>query len=521
VVVASYPEADRIIKAVAAADPMGPPPDPEAEPQDADNWGPIRLGTLPPAEPFATGILPPAVARLVDEGAEAIGCPPDFLGLPVLAVAGGTVGRSVSLLLKPGYFVSPTIYAGCVGPPSDGKTPAMKVAAAAVRSIDDDLARDHAKAVEQWKQANIGVSKGSCPPAPKPRRIDIDDATMEVLPLILGDNPRGLIMIRDELTAFILGMNQFKGGKGNDRSNALKIWSGDRIVKDRVNHENNAPIRCPHPSLSILGGLTPDMLGSLVDPRGRADGFIDRFLLVYPDPLPVADWSDRGIPDDVAGDWRSLIARLWMRPLDFKDGRDVPHVAYFTAKGKSRWEELYNEHSAEMNAVDFPPFFRGPWGKLREYAGRLTLILTLMHHAADPTADALGVPKVDANRVDDAWRLIGYFKSHARRIHAAIASGPGTGEARAAKAIVEWIQSGRLLTFKERDLKQARRWINAEDLDAALADLAKQNAIRPFEAPASNPRAGRPRSPTYEVNPSLLISQNPQNFQNPVGRDLF
>ena len=73
---------------------------------------------------------------------------------------------------------------------------------------------------------------------------------MEVLPLILADNPRGLIMIRDELSAFILGMNQFKGGKGNDRANALKIWSGDRIVKDRVNHENDIPIRCPHPSLS-------------------------------------------------------------------------------------------------------------------------------------------------------------------------------------------------------------------------------------------------------------------------------
>ena len=154
-----------------------------------------------------------------------------------------------------------------------------------------------------------------------------------------------------------------------------------------MNHENNIPIRCPHPSLTIVGGLTPDMLGELVDPKGRADGFIDRFLLAYPDPLPVADWSDRGIPEDVADDWRSLIARLWMRPLDFKDGRSVPHVAYFTPEGKARWVERYNAHSAEMNAPDFPPYLRGPWGKLREYAGRLTLILTLMHHAADPTAD--------------------------------------------------------------------------------------------------------------------------------------
>ena len=106
----------------------------------------------------------------------------------------------------------------------------------------------------------------------------------------------------------------------------------------------------------------------------------------------------------------------------------MPHVAYFTPEGKARWEERYNAHSAEMNAADFPPFLRGPWGKFREYAGRLTLILTLMHHAADPTADPLIVPDVGPRRVDDAWRLIAYFKSHARRVQAVIACGPGTGE---------------------------------------------------------------------------------------------
>jgi hypothetical protein len=499
-------ERDReaIIKAIADIDPKGPPPAPEA-----DSWLPLSLEKLPPVELFPTDVLPFSTTRLVTEGADSIGCPPDFLGLPILAVAGGTIGRSVNLMLKTNYFAGATLFVGDVGPPSDGKTPALMAVAAPVRAIDDELSLEHTKAVEQWKLANTGTPKGSWSPAPKPRRIDIDDATMEVLPLILGDNPRGLIMIRDELTAFVLGMNQFKGGKGNDRSNALKIWSGDRIIKDRVNHENHVPIRCAHPSLTILGGLTPDMLGSLIDPRGRADGFIDRFLLAYPDPLPVADWTERGIPADVADDWRSLVARLWMRPLDVKNGQPVPHVAYLTVKGKARWEERYNEHSAEMNAVDFPPFLRGPWGKLREYAGRLTLILTLMHHAADPLADPLAVPQVGGNRVDAAWKLIDYFKSHARRIHAAIACGPGTGETRAAKAIIEWVQAGRMPTFNEHDLKQARRWIGQEDLDAALAALTKQNAIRPRQAPPANPKGGRPPSPAYDVNPSLLVAQNP------------
>jgi hypothetical protein len=245
------------------------------------------------------------------------------------------------------------------------------------------------------------------------------------------------------------------------------------------------------------------MLGELADPRGRSDGFIDRILTAYPDPLPVADWSDGGIPDDVVDDWRELIARLWMRLLDVKAGQLVPHVVLFTSNGQARWEELYNAHVAEMNVAEFPPSLRGPWGKLREYAGRLALILTLMHHAADPMADPLATPKVGPDRVDDAWRLIDYFKSHARRVHAAIAQGPETGEMRAVKAILQWIQAGSLLTFKERDLKQARRWIEQEDLENALSYLNARHAIRSCPAPQTGSKGGRPSS-SYEVNPALL-----------------
>ena len=502
---------DTILRAVADTDPMKPPPAVGSAPPSND-WPPLSLEELPPADPFPVDVLPEPAARLVREGADAIGCPRDFLGVPTIAVAGGTVGRSASLMLKSGYFASATAFMGCVGPPSDGKTPGLKAVADAVRAIDDELAAEHAQAVELWKLDAAGLPKGTKPPpAPKPRRIDIDDATMEVLPLILADNPRGLIMIRDELSAFILGMNQFKaGGKGSDRANALKIWSGDRIVKDRVNHEGNAPVRCPHPSLTIVGGLTPDMLGELLDPRGRADGFLDRFLLCYPDPLPVPGWTDRGIPEGVAVAWRSLIAKLWMRPMDAKDGRPIPHVVRFTPEGEARWLERYNAHAAEMNAPDFPPHLRGPWGKLREYAGRLTLILTLMHHAAwclaDPDADLLAIPNAGPDRVDGAWRLIAYFKAHARRIQAAIASGPVDGPARAVKVIVEWIRAGHRASFTESEISQARRWIKGDDLTDALSFLTGRGAIRERPTPQPGPKGGRPPSPAYDVNPALLTS---------------
>jgi hypothetical protein len=500
---------DQIIKAIADVDPMKPAP-PASAPPSSHGWPPLRLDALPRVEPFPVDVLPDAAARLVTEGADAIGCPRDFVGLAVLVIIAGTIGRSVSLLLKSGYFAVSAIFGGCVGPPSDGKTPALKAAAAAVRAIDDTLADKFARDMEQWNDEVSKLKKGDKPPLqPKLQRIDVDDVTTEMLPVLLSENPRGLLMTRDELTALVLGMNQYKSGKGNDRAVTLKIWSGDRIVKDRVGHENREPIRCPHPCLSIIGGLPPDMLGDMADAKGRADGFIDRFLLVYPDPVPVAGWSERGIPGDVAKDWRDLVARIWMRSLDIKDGKYVPHAMFFSPAGKAQWEKRFNAHADEMNDEAFPPSLRGAWGKLREYAGRLTLVLTLMYHAADPTADPLDVPSVGPRQVDDAWKLIDYFKNHTRRVYAVISRGPVTGEARAAKAIVDWVRSGRLSVFTEHQFKQARRWVKDEDLTAALSYLTGRHAIRIRQAPKNSPKGGRPSSPSYEVNPALFGARNP------------
>ena len=122
---------------------------------------------------------------------------------------------------------------------------------------------------------------------------------------------------------------------------------------------------------------------------------------------------------------------------------------------------------------------------------------------------------VCAERVDDAWRLIAYFKSHARRIHTAIATGPGTGEMRAVKAIVDWIRAGQRASFTAHEFKQARRWVKDDDMAGALAYLTGQHAIRPRPAPKTGPKGGRPPSPSYDVHPALTITQNSQNPQYP------
>ena len=117
---------DRIILALADVDPTGPPPEADADDDEAaDDWGPIRLGTLPPAAPFPLDVLPIPARDLAEAAARSIGCPVDFPAVATLAAASGLVGRSACLLVKPGYFASASVYVAIVGGPSSGKSPAL------------------------------------------------------------------------------------------------------------------------------------------------------------------------------------------------------------------------------------------------------------------------------------------------------------------------------------------------------------------------------------------------------------
>jgi hypothetical protein len=97
----SHDDPDALVRAVADADPTGPAPGPDEE---DDDWPALRLGEQPAVEPFPVEVFPTAVAEFIRSVAAAIGCPPDFVGLPLLVVAGAAIGRTVSLRLKKGYF---------------------------------------------------------------------------------------------------------------------------------------------------------------------------------------------------------------------------------------------------------------------------------------------------------------------------------------------------------------------------------------------------------------------------------
>jgi Protein of unknown function (DUF3987)/Bifunctional DNA primase/polymerase, N-terminal len=449
---------------------------PEAMVETDDEWGPIRLGALPPAEPFPLDVLPSPALDLAEAAARSIRCPVDFPAVATLAAASGLIGRSTSLLVKDGYPESACLYLALVGGPSSGKTPALGYALAPLKEIGRELYEKWRMDLATWEQESE-AERGKKPTL---RRIDTTDPTTEALARILAANPRGgPIVTPDEMTKWVMSMNQFKGGKGGDRPFWLSVWSGVEVIVDRSKHADE-PIMARHPFLTVAGGMTPGMLGELVEGKGREDGFTARILFAYPDRVP-RPYSEEGLPERVVRAWRDLSRSLWQRPMCVLDGKPTPHEVMMTPEARREWARSCQAHRDELEADDFRDSLEGPWGKLETYAARLALILHLMDLAADPARPADDEPPELPRRIiDDAWRLVSYFKAHARRVYAAMGGKAGNGDENV-QALLKWIIRNERVEFSTRDINHDLR--RFRDHDAELVDaldwMTARHLIRP------------------------------------------
>ncbi len=503
------PESNDLIDAVAVVNPADPAP-------EDDGWERPQLEKPVPVEPFPVDIYPDVVARLIRQGATSIGCPADFLGMAVLPVAGAAIGQSVNLRIKEGYFVSAAFYVANVGKPGDGKSPALKAVVSPLWRIDEeahktyleekteferareayemakkDMHRSRTRVTAQHHQSeggdaldDDGVSEGAesaslpvPPPRPIPRRSVVDNVTTESLAPILSDNPHGVLGVRDEFTALVGSFNQYKSGKGTDRQFYLSAWSGEPITIDRKSNPDQMPIRVPHPFLGLVGGMPPDMLGELAEGKGRDDGFIDRILFAYPDPMPKPGWTKQGIDKQTKTDWADLVRQLWQLPMRVYEGEECPYNINFAPEAEKIWEEWFNDHHAEQNADDFPDWLRGPWAKLEQYAARIALTLHMLHWGADPMRSE-AVPDVPPQRMRNAVRLVNYLKSHTHRVRSLMrVKEKGSDGGEHVQTILKWIRRrpvGALLlrTRLDPELPALQRAVQRSSCGPGMASTA-------------------------------------------------
>ena len=174
------------------------------------------------------------------------------------------------------------------------------------------------------------------------------------------------------------------------------------------------------------------------------------------------------------------------------------------------WEDWYNDHLAETEAADFPDSLVGPWSKLVSYAVRLALIVHLLR---DACGEKVG-EDVDAESLDRAFRLIAYFKSHARAVYDHLQLPKKLGRI---QKVIAWIRGQDKPECNPSDL--ARNEVagirTRSEAEAVMKELANLGYGRLEERKARN---NRKVTMVHHASPASWVGSGQVGRGNPTRR---
>lgn len=243
---------------------------------------------------FPTGVFPKAISDYIRGYARAIGAPHSFVGMGVLAAATVcSAGRR--LVVKRGYQEHPNLYMCIVAPKGWAKSPALKGPLRPLTDIQGVAARRHQFAMAEWqKELNEAHDRGErreieARRPEEPVQYIFSSGTTEGLKrtlqsLDLGHEPPHLLYNRDELNGFFGDLNAYRQGAGSDQELFLSLYNGDDICQRNV----GVQLYVQGATVSMVGGIQPEIFQSTMTDERHANGLFDRYLFTITNDFPPA-----------------------------------------------------------------------------------------------------------------------------------------------------------------------------------------------------------------------------------------
>ena len=486
---------------------------------------------LAPVESFNSDFLPDALAPWVEDIANRLQCPTDYVAVAALTSLGAVIGRRIGIKpqAKTDWIEIPNIWGCFIGRPGMLKSPAMNEALRPIHHLEAESAKEneivqqaHAAGLDAYKlrrevsrsllkdklkagnnpNTDIKIDLGDEPKEPPAIRFRTNDTSYEKLGELLIDNPAGILIERDELISLVKQLD--RDDQSNARGFYLSGWSGqmpytfDRII--RGHHHIDAVC------LSVLGNTQPARIAEYIHRANYGgaggDGLIQRFnLLAWPDA--PADWKNvdeypnREAREKAWGVYQrvSKIDESAALKLGAEKGPyDKVPALRFDEGAQKDFLDWRTDLERRLRSGEFSPAFERHLAKYR----KLVPALALMNHLADR-----GEGLVSHRALLKALATAHYLETHAQRVYGSA----DEAELAAAEAILRHIRAGDLKDgFTARDVHQ-HGWghlTEHEHVGAGLSLLVDLDYLA-VSMPTPRTQGGRAKV-TYRINPRLVVT---------------
>ncbi|CAK01436.1 YfjI family protein [Bartonella tribocorum] len=474
---------------------------------------------LLPVKPFSLLQLPTPLMNYVYDVADSQQAPMDFIAISALCALAAVIGNGVRVAPKQhaNWKIVPNLWGVIVGETSTMKTGSMDAALEPLYEFQDEWHQEWVKKKKQQETKEIlseldkREKKKQAYKALKDhdeeqalallsqtlehkeseeddssikRRLIVNDVTVEKLGELLKENPRGLLLVRDELAGFLSNLERKE--YQSDRSFYLTAFNGNKsYTYDRI---GRGTIFIPNATVSIIGGIQPARIIPIIQDMHRGindDGLMQRFqMLIFPDERQEQLWIDRPPNQKAWESYQGVFRSLYDKPLG---SPKYPITIRFSAEAQEMFREWWEDFQKRIKNGHFSSSLKAHLLKMPKTIVSLALIFELTEG---------GRFEINKDALQTALRWEKYLFSHVKRLYAAADSLATEG----AKLIVE--RCDHLPdVFTLRDIHQ-RSWTHLKDnqtVKQALELLCRSNHIRPI-ANENSSQSGRPTI-RYEWHP--------------------
>ncbi len=483
---------------------------------------------LPPVPAMTADMLPPSIQGWLSDIAERMQCPLEFPAVAALVGMASLIGRKLAICPKQldDWKEVCNLWGWIIGLSGFKKTHPMKEVLAPIHRLqsearkqydkdhaDDEVNAKIARARSKGLEAKIAAQTKEDPDAdlgdlcdalrnlevkvPSVQRYVTHDPTIEKLSVLLADNPRGLLLYRDELQGWLRTME--RDGHEGDRAFYLECWTGKGdFSSDRMTREVAPPPLC----LSVIGGIQPGPVAEYIRATLRSgrddDGFVQRFqLAVYPDLPQRFEWVDRS-PDKAARDRAYEVFRRLdkFEPIELAATEDPETGLWFlrfAPDAQEKWSAYYVGLQCRLRSKSgVHPVMHSHLSKFDGLSAKLALLF----HVIECVNEGTGGP-VRLAAAELAIRWCAFLEAHAARIYGSVIN----PEHQEARELADRILRGQLTDrFSARDIyrKEWKGLATTVAAQRAIDRLVELHWLR------SNPvQTGGRGTCEYTINPKL------------------
>ena len=472
----------------------------------------LETKILLPAPKLNTKIFK-GLENWVIQTAENTNAPVDYVAFSLLAGAAGVVGLSRSISPWSGWEEHCCLWIGAVGEPSSGKTPAITPIRKILNKIEDSRKSGYSTKFAEWRRekevakqrkkeweekvkenpdtASNFPTSAIIPSKPQAYRFVYGDTTQEAITTDMERNIKGAILFRDELSAWISGMNRYNSGS-SERGFWLEAFNGNKFICNRVKFDDER-LEIQNLLVSVFGTIQPQrLIDTVLSDRG--DGFLARFLWVYPELKPAAIPQNIDFSENMLKTFEKLDSLL--NPYVEK-AENQKKCLPLNTKAQELFNSWYLSHSNKIQQEE--SILKYFLGKGQGYVLRFALLLELLWWASSEYPEPT---EISLEAIKNAIELYNtYLTPMCERVYNMYYSPSQNIEAR---ALARWIIANKPQSFILRDIYNNGNVANLrrkEQTEIAANKLIKLNWLSCKSSREGN-TAGRTRK-TYFVNPEV------------------